>query len=44
MEKSKKKYFWLKFKRDFFDDLRIKKLQAIVGEFKERGERPCLVK
>jgi predicted phage replisome organizer len=26
-----KRYFWLKFKRDFFNDLRIRKLQSIPG-------------
>ena len=28
---KEKRYFWLKFKRDFFDDLRIRKLQSIPG-------------
>jgi predicted phage replisome organizer len=26
-----KRYFWLKFKRDFFNDLRIRKLQSVPG-------------
>lgn len=28
---KEKRYYWLKFKRDFFDDLRIRKLQGIPG-------------
>ena len=28
---KEKRYYWLKFKRDFFDDLRIRKLQSIPG-------------
>jgi len=28
---KEKRYYWLKFKRDFFDDLRIRKLQSIAG-------------
>jgi predicted phage replisome organizer len=28
---KEKRYYWLKFKRDFFDDLRIRKLQKIPG-------------
>ncbi len=27
----RKRYYWLKFKRDFFDDLRIRKLQSVPG-------------